>query len=185
MKKILAGITVVLLALLCFNGCEKAGQKEQQKESITNLSSMELSSTAFGNKEKIPSKYTCDGDEVSPPLKISNVPEDTKSLALISEDPDAPSGNWIHWVVWNIPPDTDEIPEGSLPSGAVEGVTSFGDNKYGGPCPPSGSHRYYFRLYALDTDIDLPVASGKEDLKDAMENHIIEQAELMGTYTRS
>lgn len=180
MRKLFYTIILAALITVCFNGCE-----DIKKESTTNLSSMEITSPAFNNKEPIPSKYTCDGDDVSPPLKISNIPEGTKSLALISEDPDAPAGNWVHWVVWNLDPDTEEIPEGTLPSGAVEGVTSFGNNEYGGPCPPSGRHRYYFRLYALDADMDLPVSSGKEQLREAMGNHIIEETELMGTYSRS
>jgi Raf kinase inhibitor-like YbhB/YbcL family protein len=112
------------------------------------------------------------------------VPKNAKSLALIMDDPDAPVGIFIHWVVWNIPPDTKEISKGEEPRG-VQGMTSFRRQRYGGPCPPSGTHRYFFKLYALDTELNLPEGSTKHDLENAMQSHIIAQAPLMGTYTRS
>jgi len=146
---------------------------------------MKITSPEFEQEQKIPMTYTCDGDDKSPPLKIEDVPENAKSLALINDDPDAPGGMWVHWVVWNISPTTTEIAEGQNMEGlAVEGTTDFRRTGYGGPCPPSGNHRYYFKLYALDTTLDLPDSTTKKQLEAAMEGHIIEQAELMGKYNR-
>lgn len=149
---------------------------------------MKISSPTFTNEGKIPSPYTCDGDNVNPPLEFADVPNGTASLALIMEDPDVPKsirpdGMWDHWVVWNIPPSTAGIDEGTLPPGVV-GLSTRGVNEYGGPCPPDREHRYFFYLYALDTMLDLPEASTKADLLGAMEGHIIERAELMGRYER-
>ncbi|MBI2610105.1 YbhB/YbcL family Raf kinase inhibitor-like protein [Candidatus Giovannonibacteria bacterium] len=146
---------------------------------------MQISSSAFGANALMQSKYTCDGDNISPPLSFSNVSANAQSLALIVDDPDARAGVWIHWVVFNIRPDTAEIPENSVPHGAVEGVTSFRTNGYGGPCPPSGTHRYFFKLYALDCKLDLDEKVSKEDVEKAMEGHIIAHAEMVGLYTRS
>ena len=147
------------------------------------IKKMQLSSSAFGNQASIPSKYTCDGANISPPLRIESLPENTKSLAIIAHDPDAPGGDFIHWVVWNIEPNVKEIPENSIASPSVEGVTSFGSVGYGGPCPPSGNHRYVFTLYALDRMLDLDTAD-KTQLKTAMDGHILETAQLIGLYER-
>ncbi len=149
----------------------------------TNSSLMKITSSAFENNGNIPSKYTCDGANVNPPLNISEVPEGAKSLALIVDDPDAPSGDWVHWIIWNISVSTQEISEGSIPNGIV-GTTSFGTTGYGGPCPPSGIHRYYFKLYALDEELNLKPDSNKEMLGSAMKEHVLEEAELMGKYSR-
>ncbi len=145
---------------------------------------MKLASPAFADNGAIPPEYTCDGADLSPPLVISDVPSNAKSLALIMDDPDAPMGTFVHWVVWNIPPETREIRKGSEPDG-VQGRTDFRKLGYGGPCPPSGTHRYFFKLYALDTKFSLPEGSTKKDLERAMQGHIIEQVQLMGTYKRS
>lgn len=145
---------------------------------------MKLTSPAFGNNLPIPSKYTCDGEDINPPLEISEVPEGTQSLVLIMDDPDAPVGIWDHWVVWNINPSIISIEENSVPEGAVQGMNSFGKQPYGGPCPPSGTHHYHFKLYALDTKLELDPSSKKEDVEKAMEDHILEQAELVGLYQR-
>ena len=145
---------------------------------------MTIESTAFKNEEEIPSKYTCDGEAINPPLTIKNVPENAKSLTLIVDDPDAPSGTWDHWILWNIPKEVMQIAEGSTPMGAVVGKNSSGENSYGPPCPPSGAHRYYFRLYALDTPLNLSSNSNSDDLRGAMEGHILAEAELMGRYQR-
>lgn len=147
-----------------------------------NLSNMKISSSAFENKGEIPAKYTCDGVNVNPPLLIEDVPEGTKSLALIVDDPDAPTGLWVHWLVWNIDPSTTQIQENSKPGG-TEGTTSFGSVGYGGPCPPSGTHRYNFKLFALDTEIDLDSEGDKAALESRMEGHIIEKAMYMGKYS--
>ena len=144
---------------------------------------MKITSSEFENNGNIPSEFTCDGDDVSPPLTIEDVPENAKSLVLISDDPDAPAGTWDHWIVFNIPPSTAEIPKGTEPQG-VGGKNSWGRTGYGGPCPPSGTHRYFFRLYALDTKLDLSEGSTKKDLEKAMEGHIIGQTQLMAEYQR-
>jgi len=144
---------------------------------------MELCSSAFDQGAMIPSRYTCDGADVSPPLTISDVPEGTVSLALVMDDPDAPGGTFDHWLVWNIPAGTTRIPEGAEPEG-VQGRTGFGRLGYGGPCPPSGTHRYRFKLYALDRTLDLPEGSGKSALESAMEGHVLAEALLEGRYSR-
>lgn len=138
----------------------------------------------FNNGERIPSKYTCDGDDISPEFYVSEVPKDTKSFAFIVDDPDAPVGLFVHWLLYNIPPDTDKISAQALPNGAVEGITDFGRTGYGGPCPPSGTHRYFFKLYALDKMLDLPSGVTKRKLEDEIRNHIIEKTELIGVYSR-
>lgn len=142
---------------------------------------MKIRTVAFSQNGNIPSRYTCEGEDVNPPLEILDVPEKTKSLALIMEDPDAPSGTFIHWVHWNFRPG-DVIAEGSTPG--VDGINSFGNLGYGGPCPPSGSHRYYFRAYALDRELDLLPGVDKKTLLKAMEGHVLETAEIMGRYQK-
>lgn len=146
---------------------------------------MKITSTAFDHNKNIPSKYTCDGENVSPDLKISEVPNGTKSFALIVDDPDATGGlTFNHWIVWNILSELSEIKEGVVPKGAVEGVTSFGNIGYGGPCPGSGTHRYFFKMYALDVMLDLTKDSNKEKLQKAIEEHTIDYGELIGLYKR-
>ncbi|PIR46460.1 MAG: YbhB/YbcL family Raf kinase inhibitor-like protein [Candidatus Vogelbacteria bacterium CG10_big_fil_rev_8_21_14_0_10_45_14] len=132
----------------------------------------------------MPSQYTCDGENISPPLEISGAPEETESFALIVDDPDAPGGVWDHWLAWNIPEDTAVIEEGVAPPGKA-GTNSFGKTSYGGPCPPSGTHRYFFKLYALDSKLDIHSESPKNVLEGAMKGHILEQAKLVGLYRRS
>jgi Raf kinase inhibitor-like YbhB/YbcL family protein len=145
----------------------------------------ELTCTAFAAGEPIPAKYTCDGADISPPLAWSDPPQGTQSLALIMDDPDAPVGTWDHWLLFNIPADTPDLPEqASPPSGSVDGKNSWGRMGYGGPCPPRGTHRYFFKLYALDSTLDLQSGADKAKLLQAMERHILAQAELMGTYAR-
>jgi Raf kinase inhibitor-like YbhB/YbcL family protein len=143
-----------------------------------------ISSPVFENNGGIPAKYTCDGEDINPALLIQGVPANSKSLALIVDDPDAPRGMWVHWVVWNIDPKTTEIRENSVPKDAVQGINDFRRQNFGGPCPPSGTHRYYFKLYALDTVLNLGTSSEKTDLEKAMKGHIISQAQIMGTYKR-
>lgn len=142
---------------------------------------LKLLSPAFEDGGIIPERYTCEGEDINPPLRIEDIPEGTKTLCLIMDDPDAPVGTFVHWVVWNIEA-MDEIKENSVPG--KQGSNNFGKNDYGGPCPPSGEHRYFFKLYALDTELNLVEGSTKEDLKRAMEKHIIEQATLMGRFSR-
>src|SRR3989475_10597208 len=149
-----------------------------------NYTNMILSSTAFENNRTIPKEFTCDGADLSPPLSISGVPKSAKSLALIVDDPDAPSGTFTHWTVWNIPADKSQFAKGEKIS-FPQGKTSFGKTGYGGPCPPSGTHRYFFKIYSLDTLLDLNESSKKADLEQAMKDHIIEQVTLVGKYSRS
>ncbi len=150
----------------------------------------ELKSTAFENGGFIPKKYTCDGPDVSPPLSWTDPPEETRSLALICDDPDAPMGTWVHWVLFGVPPEIRELPEGvptekTLPWGGKQGRNDFGRIGYGGPCPPRGpAHRYFFRLYALDIEPDLSPGATKRELLRAIEGHILAETELMGRYGR-
>lgn len=145
---------------------------------------MELKSPAFRDSQYIPKKYTCEGDDTSPPLQISAVPEGAESLVLIIKDPDAPNGDWIHWLVWNIDPQTQEIKKGSVPEGAVEGVTSFGAPGYRGPCPPGGSHVYLFKLYALDIKLPGDASLKKYQIKEMIKGHILGKTMLKGFYER-
>lgn len=143
---------------------------------------MEISSPAFKNNGEIPIKYAVPGQNINPPLIFSNVPENVKSLVLIMDDPDAPIGTWVHWVLWNINPKTKEIPENFVPQGAVQGKTSR-ENHYSGPNPPSGAHRYFFKLYALDTRLNISGQTDANTLLKLIERNIIAQAELIGTFT--
>jgi Raf kinase inhibitor-like YbhB/YbcL family protein len=151
---------------------------------------IEVTSSAFEDGEFIPSRHSCEGEDVSPPLNWSNVPEDAKSLALICEDPDAPVGTWVHWVLYDIPPSiaglTEAIPPTEItPGGAKQGVNDFRRLGYGGPCPPPGSpHRYFFKLYALDFEPGLPGGATLADLLRAIEGHVLSEGQLMGQYMR-
>ena len=151
---------------------------------------MEIKSPAFQSGKTIPTKYTCDAEDASPELKWSGTPKDTKSFALISDDPDAPMGTWVHWVIYDLLPTLTGLPEGvpkteKLQNGAKQGITDFKRVGYGGPCPPPGKpHRYYFKLYALDSMLNLPPNLIKSDLLRAMRSHILAEAELIGTYKR-
>lgn len=146
---------------------------------------MKFTSTAFEHDGPIPSLYTCDGRNINPPLQCHDYPAGTTSLAIIMDDPDAPSGDFVHWTVWNIPPALECFQVGVAPTGVTEGVTDFGRTGYGGPCPPSGTHRYHLRLYALDTMLDLAASTTKADLLKAMEGHVLGHAVLVGTYKRT
>ena len=186
MKKFVLLLLAAVLVAVCF--CD------DRKESVkvtTGGENMEIkvTSTAFEQGGMIPAKYTCDGADISPPLKWDPVPEAAKTIALISDDPDAPMGTWVHWVLFNLPAGVTELPENvppkeKLDNGAVQGTTDFRRIGYGGPCPPSGTHRYYFKVYALDTALDLTSKAEKKDVVKAMEGHIVGQGELMGKYKR-
>ena len=150
---------------------------------------IKFTSSAFEESGMIPSKYTCDGQDISVPLKFEDVPDGTVSMALISDDPDAPMGTWVHWVIFNLPLDTTELSEDVpsqeiLPNGAKQGKNDFKKIGYNGPAPPRGTHRYYFKIYALDTQLDLEPGITKKQLLKAMEGHILAKGELMGKYTR-
>lgn len=150
---------------------------------------LSVNSTAFQENQPIPSKYTCDGQNISPPIRWGSAPEGTRSFALIAEDPDAPSGTFVHWVIYNIPANENSLPEGTpgdkaLQSGAQQGTNDFHKIGYGGPCPPSGTHRYFFKLYALDTKLALYEGATRQDLEKAMQGHILAEGQLMGTYQK-
>ncbi len=146
---------------------------------------MNLTSSAFGYGQSIPPKYSCKGADVSPPLAWDEPPAGAQSFALIMDDPDAPVGVWDHWALFNIPPETRALPEDFQPAAPlVTGRNSWGRSDYGGPCPPSGTHRYFFKLYALDTTLSLSSSANKKDVLAAMQGHILAQAELMGTFSK-
>jgi Raf kinase inhibitor-like YbhB/YbcL family protein len=184
---------VVALWLLVFHGpgmMKVAHSREAKGGAPMNFA---IASSAFSHNESIPAIHTCDGKDISPPLAWSNLPAGTRSLALIVDDPDAPDPRapkmtWVHWVIYNIPAESTGLPEdggsGDLPVGTMEGRNNWGRTGYGGPCPPIGRHRYFFKLYALDSvlpDLEQP---GKDQLLKAMEGHILDKAELIGTYQR-
>lgn len=152
--------------------------------------SIQLTSSAFAEGQSVQQKYTCDGADVSPPLKWSGVPPGAKSLALVCDDPDAPGGTWVHWVLYNLSSTVTELAEGvptseAIPNGASQGINDFKRIGYGGPCPPPGrAHRYFFKLYALDAELQLRARATKNDLVRAMERHVLGEGRLMGTYKR-
>lgn len=167
----------------------QAAEKTRRDKKGGNNMEIEITSSAFADGGMVPSKYTCDGSDISPPLQWEAVPEATRSIALISDDPDAPVGTWVHWVLYDLPAETRELeenipPDKTLPSGAKQGLSDFGRIGYGGPCPPSGTHRYFFKIYALDTKLKLPAGAKKSELLKAMEGHIIGQGQLIGKYKR-
>lgn len=171
---------------------EPSVEGEMEEDSMSESASQtrfEITSSAFAHETSIPVKYSCDGENVSPPLAWTDPPGDTMSFALINDDPDAPVGIWVHWVLYNIPAETRELGE-DIPAqdafgdGSLHGQNSWGRRDYGGPCPPGGTHRYFFKLYALDTVLELGAGADTQTLTAAMEGHILAVAELMGTYTR-
>ena len=149
------------------------------------MGELTLSSSSFSDGEEIPRKHGYKNGNVKPPLEISGIPQDTQSFAIIMDDPDAQAAVgkiWVHWTIWNVEPNVSEIPESSIPSGAVEGKTDFGEIGYGGPAPPDKRHTYFFKLYALDTKLDLPQGSSKTQIEEAMKGHILDDTVLNGTY---
>ena len=151
---------------------------------------MKLASPVFRQGGDIPSKYTSDGDDVSPPIEWSDVHSNARTLALICDDPDAPKKDFSHWVMFNIPPHAGALPERvaakqELPDGSRQGKNDFGKVGYGGPCPPSGTHRYRFTLYAVDTELGIPASSSRKDVEAALKGHVLETAQLTGAYTRA
>jgi Raf kinase inhibitor-like YbhB/YbcL family protein len=191
-KSLLSYLMVLMLVIIiidCSN-CNKQTDSEQpESKEGSNMATLQLISTVFSEGELIPSKYTCDGKDISPSLKWSGIPQNTKSLALICDDPDAPSGTWVHWVVYYIPSTVSELSEGvptkeTTSDGLKQGTNDFKKIGYGGPCPPSGTHRYYFKLYALDTELQLSSKAKKSDVEKAMKGHILATGQLMGRYKR-
>ncbi len=150
---------------------------------------MQLTSPAFAHEASIPSIYTCDGQDISPPLAWTDPPVGTTAFALIVDDPDAPRGTWVHWVMWNLPKETRNLranvdKKGELPDGTRQGITDFRRPGYGGPCPPSGTHRYFFRLFAMDALLELGDQTNREELERALSGHVLAESVLMGTYAR-
>lgn len=166
---------VIFLAIFLLS-CRLAYADENKE-----VNPMRITSPAFGQNTLIPKKYTCDGEDINPALEIFDIPANTLSLALIADDPDAPMGTWVHWVVYNIPV-VSRIDENSIPG--TQGLNDFGRQDYGGPCPPSGRHRYFFKVYALDIKLTLKDWAAKQDLEKMIDGHIVAKAELVGLYER-
>ena len=194
MGKLLSALLFVTLLALVVGGCapgrSPAPTPAVPAEKGEQTMPFSLTSTTFAEGEPIPRKYTCDGDDISPPLEWSDPPEGVQSFALIADDPDAPTGTWVHWVLYDLPAETRTLPEAvppdaDRPDGSRHGRSGFRRLGYGGPCPPSGTHRYSFKIYALDTVLGLAAGADKEQLLQAMEGHVLAQAELMGVYSRS
>jgi Raf kinase inhibitor-like YbhB/YbcL family protein len=175
-------VTALLGCLVAAGGADKPNPQK-----VMNL---QITSTAFSEGQPIPAKYSCEGSDISPPLKWTNAPANTKSFALIADDPDAPAGTWVHWVLYDLPPNTTGLPEDVaktqfIAGNAKQGLNSWPRLGYGGPCPPPGKpHRYFFKLYALDTMLDLKLGATKKDVEAAMKGHILAEGQLMGTYQR-
>lgn len=172
----------IVLSLTFQNHC--LGQLERQEPAR-----LEVTSSAFTEGDMIPKKYTCDGENISPPLAWSKPPLDTKSMAIINDDPDAPAGTWTHWVIFNIPATATSLPENiqpmkTLEDGSVQGANDFRKIGYGGPCPPFNVHRYYYKVYALDSLLDLKPGATKREVLGAMDGHILAEGMLMGRYKR-
>ena len=190
-----AWLSLMALLIIVAANCGTGGQHSTAAPPLSEggvAGGMQLTSTAFSPHGPIPRRYTCQGDDVSPPLAWSNVPPRTKSLVLVVDDPDAPDPaapqmTWVHWVLYNIPPGTSGLPEkvSPLPPGTVEGLNNWKRTGYGGPCPPIGRHRYFHRLYALDTLLAEEPAQTKNALEQAMKGHILDQCELVGTYEKT
>ncbi len=169
---------------------QPVNEPTESPEPIQSQKEFILTSEVFIEGEPIPSKYACNGDDISPPLAWNGAPDNTNSFVLIMDDPDAPVGMWVHWVLFNIPRNATALDAGfpteaELPDGSQQGTNSWGRLGYGGPCPPSGVHRYFFKLYALDAPLTLDESATKEEVLAAMEGHILTEAELMGTYSAS
>ena len=187
-KLILAPL-LMAFGVLVMGACGPSPSPTVLSEEGGQVMAMQLTSSVFVQGEPIPTKYTCDGEDVSPPLAWGDPPRDTQSFVLIADDPDAPAGTWVHWVLYNLPAGARSLPEAvaadaELPDGSRHGQNSWRRLGYGGPCPPSGTHRYFFKLYALDEALDLGPGADKADTLKAMEGHILGQAELMGVYSK-
>jgi|WetSurMetagenome_2_1015567.scaffolds.fasta_scaffold132741_2 Raf kinase inhibitor-like YbhB/YbcL family protein len=189
MKKNIFLFFILIIFFSCQNKNSELVPKEQIPRKEKEKTEMKIISNSFKENEMIPSKYTCTGENTSPQLEWTGYPENTKSFAIIFDDPDAPAGAWVHWVVYNIPLSINELKEDfprdkSFENGIKQGITDFGRTGYDGPCPPGGTHRYYFKLYALDILINKDAGMTKQELLKAMEGHIVAEAQLMGKYKR-
>lgn len=180
MKKLI----FVLILIILFLGLSFMLKSRETNRGYVKEGNMKITSV-FEHNGNIPSKYTCDGQNAAPELIISEVPSNAKSLVLIVDDPDAPMGTWVHWLLYNIPVNTTKIDALNLPPVAKQGTTDFETIGWGGPCPPSGTHRYFFKLYAIDKELDLPQGVTKPQLEKEIKDHILEKAELIGLYKRN
>jgi Raf kinase inhibitor-like YbhB/YbcL family protein len=185
MKQFIPTAILIIFAILIGDSAYSKNTRSKQ----VKIAELKVTSTAFVQNGMIPSKYTCDGADISPPLKWSSGPEGTQSYALISDDPDAPIGTWVHWVIYNIPATSTSLEEDvqkteNLASGALQGLSDFKRPGYGGPCPPGGTHRYFFKVYALDTILKAKPGLTEKQLLKAMEGHILAYGELIGKYSR-
>jgi Raf kinase inhibitor-like YbhB/YbcL family protein len=189
MRNVLIILCVSFFIFACQNKNPGNPPKVDTQKIERNTSDMKITSSAFEEGGMIAAKYTCDGQNISPPLSWSDVPAGTVSIALICDDPDAPAGDWVHWVIFNMSPKTNElkenIPSGKiLDNGAVQGINDFRKNNYGGPCPPGGTHRYFFKLYALDIKLDADPDMTKAKILKAINGHVLAEAQLIGKYKR-
>lgn len=189
MRWLIIGGLMVFVAVFVLIGWLRTSRLQKQTTlsptpSSQQTEAFELRSSVFSSGGMIPAAYTCDGEDRRPALTINGVPADTQSLAVVMYDPDAPGGTFVHWVTWNIPPETKELAEGPLPAGIMEGMNGFRSVGYQGPCPPSGTHRYIWRLYALRTILTLDKSTTREGLETAINTYVITQTELMGRYTK-
>lgn len=188
--RLMTGLSLVILLTALSAACTNDGEDKQKTTPEPQAeSSITVTSTAFAEGDHIPQQYTCQGDDISPPLAWTDLPEQTASLALIMDDPDAPNGIWVHWVLYNIPADAQSLPEAittesGLPDGTLNGKNSWKRTGYGGPCPPSGTHRYVFSLYALDSDLELEEGIDKNGLLKAMDGHVLAEGRLAGVYQK-
>lgn len=179
-------VVLTLVLLLSLAGCGGSAAPETEGE-MSAMETLTITSPDFEHGQPIPALFSCDGEDISPALAWGEAPAGTQSLALIVDDPDAPVGTWVHWVVYNLPPERRGLPQGvpgieSIEGGGLQGSNSWNRTDYGGPCPPSGTHRYFFKLYALDITLDAGGGLSKKDVEAAMAGHILAQGELMGTY---
>lgn len=173
---------LVLMGVMCFSVSACGGSATSTEKGAGEMG-IQITSSEFNEGGNIPVRFTCDGEDISPPLAWTVLPTGTRSLALVVDDPDAPVGTWVHWVIFNLPADIDSLSEGVSGLG-TGGLNSWRRLGYGGPCPPSGTHRYYFKLYALDSMLSLPQGASKGELEKAMQGHVLAQGQLMGKYSR-
>lgn len=186
--RMIVGITLLSMSLACASRTQPTSTPAKEIPPRGQIE-FKLTSNAFKEGEAIPRQYTCDGVNVSPSLEWSGVPKNAKTIAIIADDPDAPSGTWVHWVLYNLPADVIGLVENlpareNLRAGGFQGKSDFGKIGYGGPCPPSGSHRYFFKIYAVDSELPLKAGATKAEVEKALEGHIVGQTQLMGTYAR-
>lgn len=189
-KVVAAFLLLTLMAIAaCSSNTKPSPQTPTPNATTKNKSELVLTSTAFKEGQALPRQYTCDGVNISPPLEWTGVPKAAKTIAIIADDPDAPGGTWVHWVLYNIPADNigfvENVPATeNLKAGGFQGKNDFGKIGYGGPCPPSGEHRYFFKIYAVDGELPLKAGATKAEVEKAMEGHVLAQGQLMGTYRR-